>query len=103
MQSEKVIQKDIIKLLKERGAWVVKIEAGRNHNTVDLFGIYKGLGFVIEVKKEDCDPIKAMTKLQAICIRDVQLIGKGYAICTNSVAVVGELLCLMDRKKIVDV
>lgn len=47
---ESEIQKNIIKLLKSKGAYVEKVIAASKSGVPDLYGCYKGRFFYIEVK-----------------------------------------------------
>ena len=67
MASEQSIQSKIIKLLKSKGAYVVKVQSGTRSGIPDLIACYKGLFLGLEVKKPKTK--EEASKLQELNIK----------------------------------
>ena len=70
MASEQSIQSKIIKLLKSKGAYVVKVQSGTRSGIPDILACYKGLFLGLEVKKPETK--KDTSKLQELNIKQIK-------------------------------
>lgn len=90
--AEQKIQASILNLMKERGAYCVKVMAANRNGVPDIIACYKGQFVAIEVKDKYGRP----TELQQANIRQIRT-ALGYAIVAWSVEEVEHLLEEIDE------
>jgi Holliday junction resolvase len=94
MPSETSIQLSIVKALKKKGAWAVKIHGGpMQTKVVDILACYRGIFIAIEVKRPGLDA----TVIQQDVLDDVVRHG-GFAIVAHNVEEALALLDSLDEK-----
>lgn len=91
---ESEIQRDIIKFLKAKGAYVEKVIAASKSGVPDLYGCYKGMFFYIEVKTPKTRD--NVSDLQKIKIKSAIRAG-GKAIVAWTIEQVADLLKEIDN------
>lgn len=90
--AEQKIQSKILNLMKERGAYCIKVMTANRNGVPDIIACYKGQFVAIEVKDKYGRP----TELQQANIRQIRT-AQGYAIVAWSTDEVEHLLGEIDE------
>lgn len=93
---EAELTRRIVRALRDRGAWAVKIHGGPHQarGLPDVMAVYRGHGVGLEVKRPGKE--STLTKIQAATLRDIRSAG-GAAIMVTSVDAAEHVLDAIDR------